>query len=868
MSTSLTAYRPLDPSDDEPTAVVGLTGADRDGYPRDLDEQHGQLVRWFEESELSRQDEITYSERDRAYFNHDQWTKEERDELRKRGQPEIVVNKIHDKVNLLCGMERKARTDPKAFPRTPAEEDRADAATQALRYIADDNDFSTVRSLVFENMLVEGAGGAELGLEDDGKGGANVTITHVPWDRIWYDPHSRSPDFSDARYLGLVIWSDRDQLDYAYPDAQDVIENSFSPVDFYYNDRPETVNWTDNRRRRVRVVQCHWSERGTWWQATFTKAGLLAVPQRSRFKDRKGKSACSLLLQSAYIDRDNRRYGMVRGLISLQDEINKRRSKALHLLSVRQVVAEQGAVQDIDKARQEVAKPDGYVEVMPGLKFEIESGNDLATGQFQLLQHATAEMQLSGPNAAMSGTDPRELSGRAILAQQAGGSAQNEPLADSLRMWSRHVYEMAWMAAREYWTAGKWVRVTDDLNETRWVGINRQVRVMDALAEMPAANRAMVMQNMQLQPGDPRLQQVIRVENDITDLDVDITIAEGIDVPSIQAEQFSTLVQLAGMQPGLIPGDVLIAASGLKDKDMLLERMQEHQQAQAQQQQKAGQLAEAHAQADIQGKQAKAASDFALARERGVNAAAKVHDIHADFSAPPYGQPNIAPDNPPGTQGMQQPQPAPMVPHATGGLVTRTLPAETWRSQLPGTYIDTNGQMQILPNAPNFRAFGDPLNDTRDNAELNYESFAHPLPGWPGGGYAMPPQDWAGPPRSHATGGPINALSGPNPTGPDDGYITAKAGEYVLNRGAVAKYGQPLLDAINAMQIDPKVLGMASEHAAAQTRATNAKAAADEARAAQIPHQTVGEIANTHQTVIATDRLARTPIPQPGQTGA
>ena len=36
-------------------------------------------------------------------------------------------------------MERKARTDPKAFARTPAEEDRADAATQCLRYIADDN---------------------------------------------------------------------------------------------------------------------------------------------------------------------------------------------------------------------------------------------------------------------------------------------------------------------------------------------------------------------------------------------------------------------------------------------------------------------------------------------------------------------------------------------------------------------------------------------------------------------------------------------------------------------------------------------------------------------------------------------------------
>jgi hypothetical protein len=363
---------------------------------------------------------------------------------------------------------------------------------------------------------------------------------------------------------------------------------------------------------------------------------------------------------------------------------------------------------------------------MPGLKFEIEQSADLASGQFQLLQHATAEMQLSGPNAAMSGTDPRELSGRAILAQQAGGAAQNEPLADALRYWSRRVYESCWMAAREYWSGGKWVRLTDELNGTTWVGINRPIRAMDRLAAMPEQMRMQMMQRMQLQPDDPRLQQVVGIENDITDLDVDITIEEGIDIPSLQQEQFATLVQLAGMQPGLIPGDVLIAASGLQDKEQLLQRMQAHQQQQGQVQQQAGQLAQQHAQADIQSKQAKAASDFALAQERKVNAASKVHDIHADFSAPPYGQPNVAPDNPPGVQGMQP---------------------------------------------------SDPEQMTSEMA------LAHHL-----------------------------------------------------------------------VDLHKK---------AADIRNTQAQAALTAAKAAQIPHQTVGEIANTHQTMVTTNRLAQTPIPQP-----
>jgi hypothetical protein len=316
------------------------------------------------------------------------------------------------------------------------------------------------------------------------------------------------------------------------------------------------------------------------------------------------------------------------------------------------------------------------------------------------------------------------------------------------------------------------------------------------------------------------------------------------------------------MQPGLIPGDVLIAASGLKDKDMLLQRMQAHQQQAGQAQQQAGQLAQQHAQADIQGKQAKAQADMALAAERKVNAVSKIHGIHSDFSAPPYGQPNVAPDNPPGVQGMQQPQPAPMVPHASGGLVQGVLPqdpvaASQWHQQLPGTYLGRDGQLHTQQNDPSFRSF------YVDNATTDPMALSYGLQG-----YLPQPQDWAGPPRSHATGGPINQLSGPDPAGPDDGYITAKAGEYVLNRGAVARYGQPLLDAINSMQIDPKVLGMAAEHMAAQTRATHAKAALDEAKAAQAPHQTMGDIANTHQTIVTTNRLAQTPIPQPAAPSA
>jgi hypothetical protein len=632
-------------------------GTDDSAYPRDLDELHSRCVRWFEEAERATWDEREQSEQARDYKSGIQWTRSEIEAMRARHQPVTTINHVSRKIELLCGLERKARTDPKAFPRTPTEEGRADAATQVLRYVTDDCDFPIIRSAVYENMLVEGFGGALIDLEDDGQGGADIVPRWVAWDRLWRDPHSRMPDFSDARYKGLVLWMDRDQLEEMYPDVEDVTADSFaSHSGTTYDDRPGSVSWQDSTRQRCRVAQCHWSEKGEWWEVTYTRAGILVPPQRSPLKDRKGKAACRLIMQSAYVDRENKRFGIVRDLISPQDEINKRRSKALHLLSVRQVIAEKGAVADVDDARREVAKPDGYVEVRPGLKFEIAQTADLADGQMKLLEHATQEMQASGPNASLMGTDSKELSGRAILANQAGGQAQNEPVADALRFWSRSVYEMIWMGVRQYWTAEKWVRVTDDLGSIKWVGINRQVTLQDELASMPEQQRAMAMQQMQLQPNDPRLQQVIRVENDVSDLDVDITIEEGQNVPTLMAEDFQALVQLASIQPGLIPGEVLIAASSLRNKDKLLEMMKVHQQQQQQVQQQAGQLAQQHAEADIKGKQAKAAADAALAKERTVNAARNLHDVHADFSAPPYGQSWVAPDASSGPMGAPEPQ--------------------------------------------------------------------------------------------------------------------------------------------------------------------------------------------------------------------
>src|SRR6056297_2094480 len=120
------------------------------------------LVNKFEEAEHVTYEARLEAERARDYVDGKQLTTEEIAELKKRGQPPIIINRTRRKIQWLRGLEVKQRTDPKAFPRTPGDEQSAEAATDALRFVADNTSFDRKRSQVWENMLVEGFGGVEI----------------------------------------------------------------------------------------------------------------------------------------------------------------------------------------------------------------------------------------------------------------------------------------------------------------------------------------------------------------------------------------------------------------------------------------------------------------------------------------------------------------------------------------------------------------------------------------------------------------------------------------------------------------------------------------------------------------------------------
>lgn len=532
----------------------------------------GEMVRLFEEADQSTQDARKLAERDRDYYDGKQWTAAEESALKKRGQPVVTYNLIKNKVNSLKGLEAQTRKDPKAFPRTPGDEGSAQAATDALRFVCDDNDWDQIRSDAFEAIIVEGTGAIMVGARD-GREGIDPDITVIPWDRFWYDPHARRIDFSDAAYMGIVTWMDYDQAALRWPDRRgslDATMESASASDTY-DDRPKFQLWADPKRKRVRIIEAYYRKDGRWMACTFTKGGYLSDPEPSPYLDSDKRPSNPIHAISAYVDRDNNRYGEVRAMISAQDEVNKRHSKGLHLISTRQMRISRAAQIEASEAKRESAKPDG-VFIADKDELEILETADMAAGNYQILQEAKNHLALMSSNASLQGKNEKDLSGRAILAQQQAGMVEIGALMDRLRQLSLAVYRASWERIQQYWTEPRWIRVTDDQRNPRFVGLN-QPRTMLEVAQERLQGDPQAEMKLALLARDLMAHQPIEVQNNVAELDVDITIDEGIDTPTVQAEQFETLMKtlpaLQGQPPEVM--ELIIQASSLRDKDKLIE---------------------------------------------------------------------------------------------------------------------------------------------------------------------------------------------------------------------------------------------------------------------------------------------------------
>lgn len=167
----------------------------------------------------------------------------------------------------------------------------------------------------------------------------------------------------------------------------------------------------------------------------------------------------------AFIDKTTKSpYGVIRQIVDPQTDLNQRRNQALYLMATRQVIAEEGAVEDKDAAIKQVAKVNGWIEVKKGRQFEIRDNQNLAGPHVQFAEMDSAYLkQISGVTSENRGMNSNAMSGIAIQSLQEQGTVITTPIIDNHQLAHQIEGEIILSLCEQYITREMQFRVTSDI---------------------------------------------------------------------------------------------------------------------------------------------------------------------------------------------------------------------------------------------------------------------------------------------------------------------------------------------------------------------------------------------------------------------
>ena len=542
-------------------------------------------VKGFYESSLrssTYQNWVKESKEAWRFYDGEQWSQDEIDALAENGQPAIVINKIASKIDNVAGSEISGRTRILYRSRSgdKAEEQTATALSDLALYVSERSDQPIEISNMFKEGLVAGISWLDVGVENAVEGTSIFNRHEDSLDVVW-DVNSKRMDYSDARFVCRQRWLDKASLSRLFPKHADKLVNSYGTQESVFSSKSE-VEYFNDKQDLIRIVEVQYKQTEKRYVVTnlqgekfvtFDKKHAFANSENeveSNFFPRVYVAYFSdnVLLENKplsydhgsftlipYIFKrnkaDGRPYGILRSAIDPQRELNKRRSKAMHLLNTAQVIADIDAVEDPNILAREAARPDGIILKRPGKELRIIRNNELAASQVSVMEKASIDIQeVMGVFDESIGKHSNATSGTAIVQRQMAGSQNHMFAFDALRRSKKQLGIMLLSLIRQFFTAEMVIQVTDNLNAPRVVHLNEPM--LNEYGEKIVDGQGNAV-----------------MKNNVREGLFDIHVEEVKDVMS--SREFE-LAQLNGlMQAGVpVPPKMLVEASNVKNKEEIL----------------------------------------------------------------------------------------------------------------------------------------------------------------------------------------------------------------------------------------------------------------------------------------------------------
>lgn len=588
---------PIDRLESQPITTRVAPNQLDDEYHKDL---FNKLIGFYRAELMRQEDNRVEQGIDADFVDGLQWTPEQARELRERGQEPLVYNVIATTYQWLLGTEKRGRTDFKILPRHKEASKAAEKKSQLLKYLSDVNRSEFAISLAFADTAKVGVGWMEAGVQSDDEG-EPIYDRRESWRNMLWDSVAQELDLSDARYMFRSKWTDTDIAKSMFPKRQDVIDiaanktfDLFRALDgtgdeamdameeAYQQNASLMLGTEEPDRSRVRLIEAwfrvpsedEYMSGGQFRGELFDpqspghmreiEAGRASIQKRVRmrmFVAIMTEAGLLHLSKSPYRhnqypftpiwayrrDRDNLPYGPIRQMRDPQSDINKRASKALHILSTNKVIMDEGAVDDLDDFAEEVSRPNAIIVKKQGKALDLNADRELAPAHLDLMSRSISMIQqVGGVTDENMGRTTNATSGKAIVARQDQGALATATIFDNLRF-ARQVHGEKMLSLTEQFMDGeKQFRITNMRGNAEWVTVN------DGLPE-----------------------------NDIIQSKADFIISEddwNATMRQAQVEELLSLMQmLAGTAPQIVMAtlDLLVETMDVPQREELVKRIRQ-----------------------------------------------------------------------------------------------------------------------------------------------------------------------------------------------------------------------------------------------------------------------------------------------------
>lgn len=454
-----------------------------------------QVNRWYQKSVNHYNQWREKAKESQEFFEGKQWSDDDIRILNEQGRPALTFNKILPSVNAVIGYQRRNRLDITALPRGSSDQFVSNIMTDAIRFVRDITNGEYEISNAFLDTVETGLGWIKTFIDTSDDPQGDPAFEWVPWEEVYPGPFKKA-DGSDMKRCQHVKWFYPDDARALYPNVPKEFWTTVSTfLDPAQSGRgkasiPErytdgtSLDWVRKEDGTIRIIETWWIEKQV---ITVERAGQKSniALDIVKFIATAGDQIIQGPLASPYKHRSipfipivgfrgaKTFFGIIEALKDPQREKNKRRSQLLNIINRMPNGTwryPEGSI-DVELWKREGPKPGAMLPYKPGFEPRPNDMPSPPAAIFEMESRSDFDIkEISGVNNALLGiAEGSREPGIAVNMRQQQGITALVTLFDNLRLSHKVLGRQLISLIQQVYGPEKLIKIVDDPGLTQYL---------------------------------------------------------------------------------------------------------------------------------------------------------------------------------------------------------------------------------------------------------------------------------------------------------------------------------------------------------------------------------------------------------------